>query len=186
MRAAKSWFIENPKWITLIAVTFVVAHFAVTLLYPSASLALFLAIDEIDTARQLVLDLSLGMASVAAMVGGFAGVVVVFGLSSDDDRFREVRITASSSLKRNWSSVVTTPLFAAFIALIAAGVSIGGWPSVALWLLELCMLLAAHGAIRLVLVLSELVRVVHKSDEDALKGNSDEENPISTDDFLGD
>ncbi len=98
------------------------------------------------------------------MVGGFAGVVVVFGLSSDDERFRKVRLKAATSLQRNWTSVVTTPLVAAFGALVAATLARATWIDGAAWVFELCVLLAAHGAVRLVVVLFELVKVVHNSD----------------------
>jgi hypothetical protein len=122
--------------------------------------------DAIQPATRFtaIADLAIGVAGVAAMVGGFAGVVVVFGLSSNDERFRKVRLKAATSLSRNWMSVLTTPLVAAFGSIIAAAVASAGRTDVAVWMLELFVVLAAHGAVRLVIVLFELVKVVHNSD----------------------
>lgn len=127
-------------------------------------------------------SLATGVAGVAAMVGGFAGVVVVFGLSSNDERFRQVRLKASTSLRRNWTSIVTTPLFAAFGAMGAAALATGRHETSSLWVLEACVLLAAHGALRLVVLLAALVKVVHASDE---QNESPPEETISTDTFYG-
>ena len=126
--------------------------------------------------------LATGVAGVAAMVGGFAGVVVVFGLSSNDARFREVRLKASTSLRRNWTSIVTTPLFAAFGAIGSAALATSRHETSSLWVLEACVILAAHGALRLVVLLSALVKVVHASDEQT---ESPPEESVSTDDFYG-
>lgn len=126
--------------------------------------------------------LATGVAGVAAMVGGFAGVVVVFGLSSNDARFREVRLKASTSLRRNWTSIVTTPLFAAFGAMGSAALATSRHETSSLWVLEACVVLAAHGALRLVVLLSALVKVVHASDEQI---ESPHEEAISTDEFYG-
>lgn len=160
--------LDHPSTVTLILGAVVAIHFGVSKLWiPELSPSLLF--DALDPASlpTAVASLALGVAGVAAMVGGFAGVVVVFGLSSDDERFRLVRLNASTSLRRNWMSIVTTPLAAAFGALLAAASATAWRPGAALWILEACLLLVAHGAMRLVILLNELVRVVHFADEAA-------------------
>jgi len=181
LRRARSYLVDHPSAVTLAIFILVLAHLIVaTWISQVAPPALFVNVAA-KALPAAVSSLAVGVASVAAMVGGFAGVVVVFGLSSDDERFRQVRLKASTSLRRNWMSVVTTPLFAAFGSMLAATLATAGFIPAALWLLELCTLLAAHGALRLVVLLSELVRVVHAADE-AQKTQDDE---IDTDEFLG-
>ncbi|HWL59754.1 MAG TPA: hypothetical protein VNQ48_02595 [Microbacteriaceae bacterium] len=165
MRRIASFLLDHPSAVTLVLTLIVVAHFLVSLLWLPwlAPAQLFSAVPD-DDRSNAVAQLAIGVAGVAAMVGGFAGVVVVFGLSSDDERFRKVRLKAATSLQRNWMSVVTTPLIAAFGAFMAAVAATAGAIGLSAWLLELCVLLAGHGAVRLVVVLFELVKVVHQSD----------------------
>ncbi|WP_295823941.1 hypothetical protein [uncultured Microbacterium sp.] len=180
-RKIGSFLLDHPGFVTVVIVVAVVAQVVVSFWVPVVSPGhIFLPLAEAERSTA-VADLALGVAGVAAMVGGFAGVVVVFGLSSDDERFRKVRLKAATSLQRNWTSVVTTPLVAAFGALVAATLARATWIDGAAWVLELCVLLAAHGAVRLVVVLFELVKVVHNSDL-ATQRSSD---TADTDDVLG-
>ncbi|TFD92103.1 hypothetical protein E3T61_07295 [Cryobacterium lactosi] len=159
-----SCLFDHPSIVTSSLIGTVIAQFVLALWFPL--IAVTAPFDHLGTERReiAVSALSLGVAGVAAMVGGFAGVVVLFGLSSIDERFRTIRRAASSSIQRNWMSVVTTPLAAAFGSLIASAMASAGATSPALWVLEGSVLLAAHGAIRLVVVLHELVKVVNESD----------------------
>jgi len=177
----RKYLVDHPSVVTLVLVGLVLAHylFATYLWTEIQPLQFFNEVDS-KTVDGSIANLSVSTAGVAAMVGGFAGVVVIFGLSSDDERFRKVRLKAATSLRRNWMSVVTTPLIAAFGALMSAAFASSGRTNVALWTLEICVLLAAHGATRLVIVLFELVKVVHASD-DALQKKSD---TVDTDEFL--
>lgn len=182
-KAVGSFVLDHPSVVTIALCALVmtqafVAHFW---LPEIAAPVFFDRADDVSRPTS-VADLAIGVAGVAAMVGGFAGVVVVFGLSSDDARFRKVRLRAATSLRRNWTSVVTTPLVAAFGAIIASGLATATELTAAIWILEVCVLLAAHGAVRLVVVLRELVKVVNASDEAANK----EENTVDSDEFLDD
>lgn len=47
-------------------------------------------------------DLYLAMLSVAALQASFAGVIVVFGLSTQPQAFRNLRIAAGDALVDNW------------------------------------------------------------------------------------
>jgi len=182
LRRLVAYVVDHPSFVTVALAVAVITHFAVAKIWiPELSpSSIFRSVTPGDLASS-VASLSIGVAGVAAMVGGFAGVVVVFGLSSNDERFRQVRIKASTSLRRNWMSIITTPLAAAFGAVGAATIASATWTGAALWALEVCILLALHGALRLVVLLYELVRVVHASDE-ALQ--EDQETLEDTDDFL--
>ncbi|MBX3095067.1 MAG: hypothetical protein KF680_11105 [Cryobacterium sp.] len=182
MKKLRNALIDHPTAVAACLLGLALAHFLIAKFWlPQLNPAnLFAAVAHEDLPSALS-SLAIGVASVAAMVGGFAGVVVVFGLSSDDARFREVRLKAATSLRRNWMSIVATPLLAAFGAVIAATFATAGWTSATLWALELCVLFAAHGALRLVVLLNELVKVVHKADE-ATEHKSKE---VDTRTFLG-
>ncbi|MFD4958428.1 hypothetical protein [Microbacterium sp. NPDC058389] len=176
-----SYLLDHPSAVTCSLIGLVVLQWLLSWLWlPSLSpLQWTLDVPEADRPDAFA-SLATGVAGVAAMVGGFAGVVVVFGLSSNDERFRQVRIKASTSLRRNWTSIVTTPLFAAFGAMGAAALATSRHETMSLWVLEGCVLLAAHGAVRLVVLLSALVKVVHASDEQI---ESPPEGVIRTDEF---
>lgn len=182
-RRAGGYLLDHPSAVTLIVAALVLSHFLASKYWlPQLSPAgLFAAVTPKDLPTA-VAELAIGVAAVAAMVGGFAGVVVVFGLSSEDERFRKVRINASTSLRRNWMSIVTTPLAAAFGSIVAAAFATAWWTSASVWILEVCVLLAAHGAVRLVILLNELVRVVSYADEAAQQ----EENTVDEEDFFSD
>ncbi|WP_130179053.1 hypothetical protein [Cryobacterium sp. SO1] len=173
MRRIGDFLLDHPSVVTGSLIGMVLAQFVVSLWIPAVAVSA--PFDGLGTERRQVAvsALALGVAGVAAMVGGFSGVVVLFGLSSIDQRFRTVRLMASTSLQRNWMSVVTTPLAAAFGSLLASALASAGATSVALWALEACVLLAAHGAIRLVVVLFELVKVVDESDAAAEQSLAD-------------
>lgn len=165
MKTVRSYLLDRPNVVTMLLVALIAAQLAVSMLWlPAASPGRLFDAIEPATRSTSIADLAIGVAGVAAMVGGFAGVVVVFGLSSNDERFRQVRLKAATSLSRNWMSVLTTPLIAAFGAIIAAAAATSGHTDAAVWMLELFVVLAAHGAVRLVIVLFELVKVVHNSD----------------------
>lgn len=137
---------------------------------------LFLArrLDALDLPGQLLaastpealLAIALGVAGLAALVGGFAGVVIVFGVGTEHPRFRLLRQRGGGPLAANWISVVVDALLSAFMAITAAVTIAAGQGRAGLWLAEVALLLAAHGSIRLVWLLSQLVRVVGAHDAD--------------------
>lgn len=182
LRKVRSTFTDQPGLVTsILLVLFFVQFWLAQSAIPELSPGYLLETSSITDPANAAMQVALGTATVAAMVGGFAGVVVVFGLSSDDERFREVRQKAASSLRRNWRSVVSTPLLAAFGSLVAASLAAFNQTTSSLWVLEACVLLAGHGAFRLVVVLFELVKVVHAADEAALHPKP----PTDPDTFLG-
>lgn len=176
-----SFVIDRPLFVTGLIIVLMIAQFFAAERYQLLSPVRFLDGMESADAPSLVAGIALGVASVASMVGGFAGVVVVFGLSANDERFRAVRLKAATSLRRNWMAVITIPLFAAFAALFAAAAASSAHFATAMWIVEGALLFAGHGALRLVALLHELVRVVHASDVKV----DQEQNTMTADDIYG-
>lgn len=114
----------------------------------------------------------LGAASAASIVAGFAGVVVVFGLTASGDRFRQLRIQGSRSLARNWTSASVSGFTAAGISLGAAVLAGIGMEVVSPWLFEWSMLLLLHGTIRIIWLLRSLMKVVQAEDFSADRESS--------------
>lgn len=172
LRAIGGWFANYPLFVSALIVATVVVHFLLARLWPVLNVAAALANTEATDAQDTLTSLALGFAGVSAMVGGFAGVVVVFGLGSENDRFRLLRRTGSRRLRANWISVVLSSFTGAFGALIAAVIVIGFGAEPGMWVLEVCLLMTAHAAIRLTCLLSGLAGIVDAEDIDEdRKGN---------------
>ena len=112
----------------------------------------------------VTVTLFLGTAAAAAILAGFAGVVVVFGLTADGDRFRVFRLEAGKSLRGKWTSTSLAGFAAAGLSPGAAIAVVNGPDVAAPWLFELSLLLMAHGALRTVWILRELIVVVRNED----------------------
>lgn len=108
--------------------------------------------------------LFLGTAAAAAILAGFAGVVVVFGLTADGEKFRVFRVVSGARLRSNWTSTSLAGFAAAGLSLASAVCIVNGPTFIAPWIFELSLLLMAHGAARTVWILRELVTVVRTED----------------------
>ncbi|AWB94726.1 hypothetical protein DCE93_02855 [Agromyces badenianii] len=159
-------FANYPLFVSLLILAAVVAHFLVSQRWPVVNVAAALANTEAGDAQDTLTSLALGVAGVSAMVGGFAGVVVVFGLGSENDRFRLLRQKGSQRLRANWISVVLSSFTGAFGALISAVIVVAFGAEPGMWILELCILITAHAAIRLTCLLAGLAGIVDSEDED--------------------
>jgi hypothetical protein len=114
--------------------------------------------------------LFLGAATVAAMVAGFAGVVVIFALGSGSERFRYMRIRGGLRLRSNWTSVVAVSFLAAGLSVAAAFMrltDIDGW----IWAFEASALFLIHASCRLVWLLRQIASVVVSDDLDQHEEN---------------
>lgn len=109
-------------------------------------------------------NLYIAMLSVAALQASFAGVVVIFGLSTQLEAFRELRVTAGDALVSNWLSISYCGFISAAFALAASLISILGNPKLAPWLFELSVFFCVHGVIRLLWLLKCLIKIVQKDD----------------------
>lgn len=107
----------------------------------------------------------LGTAGAAALVAGFAGVVLVFTIGAQTPRVRMFRDRGGRSLQRNWIAVVAEPFAATLLGIIAAVTQLTAGRPVAPWLFEFAVVMLVHGAIRLLWLLRELVRIVAADDQ---------------------
>ncbi|MBT1666645.1 hypothetical protein [Curtobacterium flaccumfaciens] len=156
---------DFPTIVTGLIVIFVAVQLLASLRWPELNVAHALATSDVADVRSALSSLALGVAGVSALVGGFAGVVVVFGLGTENDRFRLLRAKGGRRLRASWISVVLSSFASAFGAVIAAVTVVAFDPEVAMWILELCVIIAAHGAIRLTLLLAGLAKIVDSNDD---------------------
>lgn len=118
-----------------------------------------------------VMTLHLGIAALAAMVAGFSGVVVIFGLG-DSTRLRRLRQSGGRRLHANWISVVAVSFAGAFLAVGCAGLALGGQPEPSLWIGLYALLLVGHGSVRLIWLLGALAQVTRGEDEDRTRAEN--------------
>lgn len=166
IRAVGGWFANYPFFVTVFIVAVVVLHFFAAQRWTVLNIAAALAATAAGDPQDTLMSLALGVAGVSAMVGGFAGVVVVFGLGSENDRFRLLRRKGSRRLRANWVSVVLSSFTGAFGALVAAVIVVAFGAEPGMWVLEVCTLVTAHAAIRLTCLLAGLAGIVDSDDED--------------------
>lgn len=150
---------DHPIVVTSLAFVAVIIHWALV------------TFERLDNTWEPLLEsmdggiaIYLGSASAAAIVAGFAGVVVVFGLTAGGSRFRQLRLHGAGSLTRNWTSASISGFAAAGLSLAAAvlsGIDLG-WISP--WLFEWSMLLLIHGTVRIMWLLRALMGVVYAED----------------------
>lgn len=105
-----------------------------------------------------------GTTAAGAVVAGFVGVVLIFTISAQGARIRMFRDRGGASLRRTWIVVVAEPFAATFLGIIAAVAQTTSGRVVAPFLFELAVVLLVHGALRLIWLLSELVRIVAADD----------------------
>lgn len=167
---------DHPALVSLTAFIVVAAHATLVVLekLPNSWEPLTKTVD-------VGISIYLGAASAAAIVAGFAGVVVVFGLTATGVRFRQLRLQGAASLSRNWTSASVSGFAAAGLSLAAAvlaGVGANDWSP---WLFEWSMLLLLHGTVRIIWLLRSLMDVVHTEDQAA--DRSANEQSVSSKDF---
>ncbi len=100
-----------------------------------------------------------GCAGLVALVGSFSGVVVVFGLTPGNSVLKRARRRGGPELRANWVTLVSTPLLAAGILVLAAGMALAGKPVAAGWTFEMGIVLTIVVALRLVWIFRRLVNM---------------------------
>ncbi|TFC90104.1 hypothetical protein E3T24_00190 [Cryobacterium sp. TmT2-59] len=120
--------------------------------------------DFLDADRGLQASIYLGLLGGAAIVAGFAGVVVVFGLSATSIRFRQLRISGGKSLAANWASTSSSGLSATGLSLLASILVPTALLFIAPWLFELAILFIVHSSVRLIWLLRSIIEVVRIDD----------------------
>ena len=160
MKLMKRILKDRPLYISLVAFGFVMVHTALTLLNIIPNVwAGVLAKDA-----SVAVTLFLGTAAASAILAGFAGVVVVFGLTADGDRFRIFRVESGQRLQSNWTSTSLAGFTAAGLSLASSVLVVNGPAFLAPWVFEMSLFLMAHGAVRTIWILRELVTVVRNQD----------------------
>lgn len=169
LRWLNGWLQDDPRSVTLaltvlVALHGIVGHFWVHAISPGHVLSRSATAGDVSV-------LFLGGATVAAMVAGLAGVVVVFALSSPGKRVRTFRLEGGGSLLANWTSAVAVSFTAAGLSLLASYLRLArdrGWG----WTFELALLLLLHGALRLLWLLRKLALIVSADDKIAAEEQS--------------
>lgn len=154
------WF-DRPGPLTLLATVAVVAHAWVAQSLDRADIWKALRCDPSPSHE---IDVYLGVSGVAAFAGGFAGVVIVFALSSDSPVFRRFRILGFRSLRRNSRSVILNCFVAAGLGVGAAVLAASGERSLAAWAFELACVLLVLATARMLWLLHNLLDLVGADD----------------------
>lgn len=102
--------------------------------------------------------------SVAAIQSAFAGVIVVFGLSTQPSAFTELRRQSGKALVDNWLSISYSGFLSAGISLIALLLLHMGGARQSVWAFELAVLICAHCVARLLWLLRKLIQVISSVD----------------------
>lgn len=154
---------DHPKYITVALFVAVLAHAMLTFYgYIDNTWAGFLQSDS-------RISVYLAACSVAAIVAGFAGVVVTFGLTAQGKRFRVLRANAGKHLGDNWASTSISGFTAAGLGLLAAILDASGLELFGPWILELSLLILIHGTIRIIWLLRNLADITGFRDEEAVE-----------------
>lgn len=114
----------------------------------------------------------IGLSAIAAVSAGFAGVIIVFGLTSESDVFRQFRRTSGERLSANWTSVIASAFIASGLSIAASVAQLVERPFVANILFELGCLLLLHSAIRSVWVLRLLLKLISVADNNKSSAES--------------
>jgi hypothetical protein len=112
----------------------------------------------------------IAMLTVAALQASFAGVIVVFGLSTQPSAFRQLRIKAGNELVNNWLSISYSGFISAALALVASLVQLTGGAAFAPWFFETSVIFCAHGIVRLLWLLKCLIGIVQRDDVHEAQG----------------
>lgn len=155
------WIQDKPGRFQLICVLVIIVVLgAIELRWP-----VFQADWVSPTNRQTRLDIYLGTLGAAAIVSGFSGVVSVFGLTSDSERFITFRVRAGKALQNNWSNVVAAGLLSMGFALAAALTDTVFEPRLATILFALACWFLLENAVRTVWLMKKLINVTADSDQ---------------------
>ncbi|MGN6405925.1 hypothetical protein [Sinomonas sp.] len=164
MKRMRAWTADHPVGTLWGSLALVAAHAVVTVFgwMPNVWSGL------IRTEYAESLALYLGGAGAAALIAGFVGVVVVFGLSGQGTALRVFRTRSGATLRASWMSLMGSGFAAAGLAICAgiAPVMQGTW--LAPWLFEASLVLMAQTALRMLWLMSHLVTVITADDAQAL------------------
>ena len=122
----------------------------------------------IDLLKDDGLELSLGMLTVAGIMAGFVGVVVVFGLQASAPVFVRFRVAAGQSLGRNWLVLIATGFVSTAAAMAAAVAYSLDVVALGFGALLFSVLLSVHAALRMLWLVRVLIEAVRLDDTEKL------------------
>lgn len=164
VKTMSAWAADHPVGTLWASLALVVAHTAISLAGWMPNI--WSGLVRADYAESLALYL--GGAAAAALIAGFVGVVVVFGLSGQGTALRVFRTRSGATLRASWMSLMGSGFAAAGLAICAgiAPVMQGAW--LAPWLFEASLVLMAQTALRMLWLMSHLVTLITADDARAL------------------
>ena len=110
-------------------------------------------------------SIALGLASVSAIAAGFAGAIIVFGISADTEIMRKFRLRTAKALRSNWISVIGSSFASAVVSLVAAVFVAAEWFALAAPTLTFGLLLLIHGLVRMLWLFGVLLEIVQLQDD---------------------
>lgn len=166
--AAKAIAQDQP---VLISISFVLAVIGHGLLaWPYQWLNPFKALQADTTDMiSIAVTIYLGTAGAAAIVAGVAGIILVFVIGSPSARLRSFRDAAGKPLRKTWTTIIAEPFTATLLGILAAITQTTSGRIVAPWLFELGIVLLAHGSLRLLWLLREMVAIIAADDHEATR-----------------
>lgn len=108
--------------------------------------------------------IALGLASVAAIAAGFAGAIIIFGISADTPIMRAFRAKTETYLRANWKSVIGSSFLSAIVGLVCAFCLAAQWVWLAAPTLIFGALLLVHAIVRMVWLFGILLSLVSTQD----------------------
>ncbi|WP_341266924.1 hypothetical protein [Gordonia malaquae] len=108
---------------------------------------------------------AVGIASTAAVVAGFAGVVVAYGMSSDRPVIIRFRYDVGPTLKKNWMSVIGGSFASAFGGLTGAALFAAALGAIGTWICIAASAVLLHSVGRCLFLFSLLLDVIAAGDE---------------------
>ncbi|BBY38467.1 hypothetical protein MMAN_26010 [Mycobacterium mantenii] len=163
-------FIENRPIVVTASLTTVVAAWRILAWRKVLPSPLEYLLSHTDLS--VTVAIALGLASVAAVAAGFAGFIIIFGISSDSSIMRAFRAKTELYLRPNWKSIISNAFLAAVLGLACAVFLAAHWIWVAAVSLALGALLLVHSMVRMVWLFGILLALVSTQDQkDSKKAN---------------
>lgn len=151
---------DNPGKVSLWLCLIVIAHFLLDHMrkFPHVWDQLIAA----PIGDQVPIYLSVLRAS--TLIAVFAGVLVMFCLSSQPKAFRRLRVKAGTALTNNWVSVSNSGFIGSGAALLSVLLLYSPWKPLSTWFFELAILFCLSGILRLLWLLRSLISIVQADD----------------------
>ncbi|MBE5451629.1 hypothetical protein [Mycobacteroides abscessus] len=162
-KVLKRCFVDHPGLVTSILVI-IPAVWWIRSLKNNWSYSWLLGASEAINSGSIV-SVYLGLAGVSAISGGFAGVVIVFGLTPQSEIFRRFRRTAGFRMVANWVSIISNAFAAAGLSISAAAMEALSHHSLGATLFLTGCLLFLHSTARCLGILIMLLTLVRNDDE---------------------